>query len=136
MRNTIYFVGGKLNNTEPPFHYRETFYKKYVRPKASDDENILRQAEPLLMPKNLFLTKVIQRHFPREKEARIIDLGCGDGKLLFLAKACGYKNLTGFDVSEGQVALAHALGLQQVYLKEINIHQKANKLEDSSCLRV
>ncbi len=43
---------------------------------------------------------------PQNKEAAIVDLGCGGGKLLYLFKLYGYTNIKGVDISPDQVELA------------------------------
>lgn len=43
---------------------------------------------------------------PPQKDAAIVDLACGGGKLLHLLKSMGYTNLQGVDISGEQVALA------------------------------
>ena len=43
---------------------------------------------------------------PERKDARILDLACGSGRLLFFFSERGYKNLTGVDISPDQVSLA------------------------------
>ncbi len=43
---------------------------------------------------------------PAKQDAAILDLGCGNGKLLHFFQSRGYSNLTGVDVSPEQVRLA------------------------------
>lgn len=43
---------------------------------------------------------------PEQKEAHILDLACGAGKLLFFFSKRGYQDLAGVDISQDQVALA------------------------------
>ena len=43
---------------------------------------------------------------PPKKDARILDLACGAGRLLFFFSERGCQNLTGVDISPDQVALA------------------------------
>lgn len=43
---------------------------------------------------------------PEKKDARILDLACGGGRLLFVFSEQGYRDLTGVDISPDQVALA------------------------------
>jgi len=43
---------------------------------------------------------------PQDKDARIIDLACGGGKLLYFFKRMGYTNISGVDISQEQVKLA------------------------------
>ena len=53
----------------------------------------------------------LQRYYlrdwlPEDKNAHIVDLACGGGKLLYFFKRMGYKQLTGVDISPEQVKLA------------------------------
>jgi SAM-dependent methyltransferase len=43
---------------------------------------------------------------PDDRRARIIDLGCGSGRMLYLLRQLGYENLQGIDISAEQVQLA------------------------------
>lgn len=49
---------------------------------------------------------------PEGKEAKILDLGCGEGRLLYyLTSAKGYTEVKGVDISESQIAIAESLNL-------------------------
>lgn len=54
------------------------------------------------------LTGFIDIHsiWPRDKKARIFDVGCGMGRFLLAFREKGYKNLSGVDVDEYQVGVA------------------------------
>jgi cyclopropane fatty-acyl-phospholipid synthase-like methyltransferase len=54
------------------------------------------------------------RDLPANQAARILDLGCGFGRLLFFLKRSGYTNVVGIDASAPQVELAHTLGMHEV----------------------
>jgi 2-polyprenyl-3-methyl-5-hydroxy-6-metoxy-1,4-benzoquinol methylase len=43
---------------------------------------------------------------PDDKGASIVDVGCGDGRLLLFLKEQGYRNICGVDISPDQVKLA------------------------------
>jgi 2-polyprenyl-3-methyl-5-hydroxy-6-metoxy-1,4-benzoquinol methylase len=43
---------------------------------------------------------------PRDKDAKILEAGCGHGNMLFALKSWGYTNVQGIDCSEEQVHLA------------------------------
>jgi 2-polyprenyl-3-methyl-5-hydroxy-6-metoxy-1,4-benzoquinol methylase len=46
---------------------------------------------------------------PKKKDAAILDVACGGGKLLYFLKSLGYTNLEGVDVSPEQVALTRQI---------------------------
>jgi 2-polyprenyl-3-methyl-5-hydroxy-6-metoxy-1,4-benzoquinol methylase len=46
---------------------------------------------------------------PERKDAAIVDIACGSGKLLHFFKKRGYSNLLGVDISPGQVQLARCV---------------------------
>ena len=48
---------------------------------------------------------------PKDKSAKIIDVPCGDGTILYFLKESGYTNVTGWDIAEGRVAIAQQMGL-------------------------
>ncbi len=55
---------------------------------------------------------------PEDREAAILDVGCGNGKLLHFYKSRGYTNLTGVDVSPEQVRLARQV-CEQVHQADV-----------------
>ena len=46
---------------------------------------------------------------PNDLDAHIIDLGCGDGRLLYLLAKAGYRNVEGVDLSDSQVEIARQI---------------------------
>jgi len=77
-----------------------------------------------------YLHGLIARHFPPNRDARILDLGCGFGAIIHLANLAGYKNVTGVDRSPEQVAGAHRLGIHGV--REGDIHEALEALDSHS----
>lgn len=51
---------------------------------------------------------------PKSRSARIMDIACGFGNILYFAKKQGYKNVEGCDADKKQVELARLLGLPAV----------------------
>ena len=60
-------------------------------------------------PRAPYLRRLIRRHFPSNREAVILDLGCGHGALMHFAREAGYHNIRGVDGSSEQVLAAQRL---------------------------
>src|SRR4051812_43231134 len=43
------------------------------------------------------------RHLPKDKNAMILDIGCGDGNFVYWMQQAGYTNAHGIDLSAEQV---------------------------------
>jgi 2-polyprenyl-3-methyl-5-hydroxy-6-metoxy-1,4-benzoquinol methylase len=52
------------------------------------------------------------RHFPKNKNLRIIDIGCGFGQMLHALKHYGYDNISGVDLSPESVDFCRNNGFQ------------------------
>lgn len=58
-------------------------------------------------------------HLPADKNARIIDAGCGYGRHIKALKENGYTNVIGLDISEEQIAYAQSeFGLDNVFVRD------------------
>ena len=83
--------------------YRAEIYRDYARvvhgKGAAFDRRAADRWEPCL---NYYL----RGWLPAHRDAEVVDLGCGDGRLLYLLSKRGYRNLMGVDASESQTAIA------------------------------
>ena len=52
---------------------------------------------------NALYGRIIDKHFPADRNARILDIGCGMGFLLLALKSSGYQFISGIDTDEQQV---------------------------------
>ena len=83
--------------------YRQRIYEKY----ASCHQSNSLTFDPVRARKwGLSFRQYLRGWLPESKQAQIVDLACGDGKLLFLFKELGYSNVTGVDLSPEQVQIA------------------------------
>lgn len=97
--------------TDPRMVYRQRIYAAYV---TGRQHSIAPQTVRGLRPRLPYLRRLVGRHFPADHDARIFDLGCGHGALLYVLRADGYRNATGVDSSPEQVAAARRLGIEGV----------------------
>ena len=59
-----------------------------------------------------------QEHLPKDKNAHILDIGCGEGYFLRMLKQSGYGTLSGVDLDNAQVEQAKAAGLESVFCQD------------------
>lgn len=91
--------------------YRTRIYTNYVQAR---EQMLAPKTTAGLAPRSHYLRRLIRCHFPADKDAAILDLGCGHGTLLYFARCAGYRNLHGVDGSSEQVAAARRLGISGV----------------------
>ncbi|MGK2913388.1 MAG: class I SAM-dependent methyltransferase, partial [Porticoccaceae bacterium] len=91
--------------------YRSRVYGNYV---VAREQPLAPQTLGALMPRAPYLRQLVQQHFPTDKTAAVLDLGCGYGALLHFARELGYTNVRGVDGSQQQVAAALRLGIDGV----------------------
>jgi 2-polyprenyl-3-methyl-5-hydroxy-6-metoxy-1,4-benzoquinol methylase len=91
--------------------YRDQIYTHYLGQEI-DPELFIEQLDQSQM--NRQFRGWWKRHIPADREAPIIDLGCGWGGFLNYLKSEGYTDLSGVDNSAQQVDIAHCLGLPKV----------------------
>jgi 2-polyprenyl-3-methyl-5-hydroxy-6-metoxy-1,4-benzoquinol methylase len=104
--------------------YRSILYSNYFTNQAgrglSKDNS-----EKFSEEKTQFTNEIIPL-LPKNNSISILDLGCGIGSLLGAMKDHNYTNLIGIDVSEEQVVVAHALGINEVSCIDIRDFFAAN----------
>jgi SAM-dependent methyltransferase len=93
------------------FEYRRRIYEFYVHGRQ---QSLAPESIDGFRPRAPFLKKLIRDHFPLQKDAIVVDLGCGHGALVHFSRLAGYPNVTGVDRSPQQVAEALRLGIQGI----------------------
>ena len=97
----------------PSFEYLSEFYTQYEMP--TPQENLSETA------------RLLGGHL--EKDAVVIDMGCGDGSFLEEMHQLGFNNLIGFDQSPG-LERAKSLGFGEFY--QSNVWDFLGKIESSN----
>lgn len=65
---------------------------------------------------------IAHRYLPEDRDARILDLGCGDGLLLAWLERVGYRRLEGVEISEEQVEAARAACGAEIHHRDVGSH--------------
>jgi len=107
--------------------YRDRIYQYYVH---ACQQSLAPESIAGLKPRAAHLNTLIHRHFPPDKDAAILDLGCGHGALIYFARKAGYHNVTGVDRSPQQVAEARRLGIEGVHKGDLR--QTLQSCQDGS----
>lgn len=94
-----------------PETYRTRVYSHYVQAR---ERALAPETLSGLAPRSHALRRLIRHHFPADRSAAVLDLGCGHGALLHFARQAGYNKLRGVDGSPQQVAAARSLGIEGV----------------------
>ncbi len=89
--------------------WKSRFYAAYVSSGQARDTG--ETADDLFRPRKAFLNHIITQHLPSDKSARIVELACGSGAMLYFLEQAGYRNIAGVDVSEEQITVAARLGI-------------------------
>ena len=110
-------------------NYRTRIYDAYL---SASNLSIAPTTLKGLKPRLPYLKKLIRQHFPNDRNAPILDLGCGYGALIHLARKAGYRNIQGVDGSPEQVEAAKKLcieGVEQGDVMEVLAKEPAAALD-------
>lgn len=102
------------------YNYRKTLYTDYYQNQSGRRFQL--EIEEKMKRDEYHLSKEILPLIPKSKDIAILDIGCGFGSLIRMFKNKGYTKLKGIDLSESQVKVAHANGLNQE-IEVADIHQ-------------
>lgn len=82
-------------------------YKDYNQHLASSYINLKSQYDIYLN----YYKKNLLRYLPQNKERKIVDIGCGNGHMLYFLKKYGYINSSGIDINQENVEKCNHLNL-------------------------
>ncbi len=102
---------------------KDEFYSKYfsahiLHRKGEATLDIFRQ-------RSAAWQKNFGRFLPKEKNAKIIDVGCGNGALVWWLQQIGFSDAEGVDISSEQIEIAQRLGVNNVKQADLRTYLKA-----------
>jgi 2-polyprenyl-3-methyl-5-hydroxy-6-metoxy-1,4-benzoquinol methylase len=96
--------------------WRTRLYDSYV----SSGQSASLRADSLSLRNYPQFVRTIERAMNGvDTSARVADLGCGFGSLVFCLREMGWTNVEGVDISPEQIELAHRLGVSEVRLGDV-----------------
>jgi 2-polyprenyl-3-methyl-5-hydroxy-6-metoxy-1,4-benzoquinol methylase len=90
---------------------RTRVYEKYV---SSGLPAVATEKLDLIKSRSAWMEHIIREHLPKNRDACIIDIGCGFGAFVHFAQKAGYNNIIGVDRSPEQVSTALECGISNV----------------------
>jgi len=103
--------------------YRSRIYEKYA-------SNVQEQSEPIdLMDADKWgrsYDTYLRGWLPSDKQAAILDVGCGYGRLLRFFSKRGYTKVTGLDISTEQVSLARKIHHDVIQAKALEFLEECS----------
>ncbi len=92
-------------------HGRQRIYGQYV---TARDKPLAPRSIKGLRPRLPHFRQIIERHFPQDRNAVVLELGCGHGAFLYAMHEAGYTRARGVDWADEQVRAARDLGIAGV----------------------
>jgi len=102
--------------------YRERLYRNYVSRVDPGREKITRAEIERTFT---IWDRHFKGHLPRDREAEIIDIGCGTGGFVYYLHRSGYGRAVGIDVSRDQVEASRNLGIPGISRDDFLAHLAA-----------
>ena len=92
--------------------YRDKFYSKYISNNAS---NLYSKPDLVEIKKQFSAwSKYFKKFLPENKDAKIIELGCGYGGFIYWLQEAGYSNAEGVDIGVEQIETAKEMGIKNI----------------------
>lgn len=92
-----------------PLEWKQRLYESYVS--SGQAGTLSTTPEETFRPRKIYIQNLIQDHFPPDRQAKILDVGCGHGAFLYFLSKAGYTDAHGIDTSAEQIAKARDLGI-------------------------
>jgi SAM-dependent methyltransferase len=97
--------------------WKERLYQRYVSTgQAAGD---WRATSSFTLRQYPQFVALVREHLTIDRSARIVDLGCGHGALVFCLRALGFSNVSGIDISAEQIDLGRRLGVTDISRDDI-----------------
>jgi 2-polyprenyl-3-methyl-5-hydroxy-6-metoxy-1,4-benzoquinol methylase len=93
-------------------NYRDRFYRHYVSTHAASIHG--EQSKAVIGRQFSTWRSYFGKYLPRDVNAKILDVGCGDGGFVYWLNSEGYKDVQGIDFSHEQIEVARSYGIENV----------------------
>ncbi len=107
--------------------YKQSIYENYISThnKTLYGENSLEKVRAYFPVQNRYYGP----HLPKNKDAAILEIGCGDGGGVYWLHSLGYKNTHGIDYSGEQIDKGKSMGIPNLECADLNVYLTENKTQ-------
>jgi cyclopropane fatty-acyl-phospholipid synthase-like methyltransferase len=96
--------------------YKQALYENY---RSTHNVHLYGRISLQLIEQNFSAWKYyFGKILPVDKQAKILEIGCGDGAFIYFLQKQGYANVKGIDVSAEQIALGASLGISNLKVED------------------
>jgi len=106
-------------------NYKDKFYTKYETTHVLPRKGAV--TTDILKSRSKIWEKTYSKYLPDNKDARIIDLGCGYGSIVWWLQQAGFANTSGIDISEEQIETGQKLGISSIVKADIKEYLQDKK---------
>jgi 2-polyprenyl-3-methyl-5-hydroxy-6-metoxy-1,4-benzoquinol methylase len=97
--------------------FKEIIYSSYV---STHNKNLYGESSLAKFERNFpALNFHFKRHLPAAKDAAILDIGCGDGGIVYWFTTLGYTNAMGVDISQEQIDNGNRMGIKNLHCGDL-----------------
>jgi 2-polyprenyl-3-methyl-5-hydroxy-6-metoxy-1,4-benzoquinol methylase len=101
----------------PMFGYRKILYSAYHQTQAGRSQ--LKTGNQLLEEQKYYLKEEFALLLPPNKDAHVLDIGCGYGAFVSLMHDLGYLAAKGIDLSEDQINTGKSMGIKGLEVADL-----------------
>lgn len=105
--------------------YKSEFYSKYV------STHIVGRKGPATLEdfksRKVNYDKQFGKFLPLDKNARILDIGCGPGSIVWWLHELGYSDARGVDISKEQIEAGVSIGVKNIECVDLGVYLKDKK---------
>jgi 2-polyprenyl-3-methyl-5-hydroxy-6-metoxy-1,4-benzoquinol methylase len=122
----VSYLTKEIKKEKVGMDYKDRLYKNYLTTHIVQRKGIPTTEE--YKSRSVTYQEQFGKFLPQDKKARIIDLGCGAGSIVWWLQQTGFVNTSGIDISAEQTKVAQSFGIKNITSGDLKEFLKAVKI--------